>query len=64
MGQLRTGKGEVHIGSECAIICGALMTEGQQESSVTMERKLEGKWILLLSHEVRLRHFSSCAVQR
>lgn len=64
LGQLRTEKDEVHIGSECDIICRALTTEGQQESSVTTERKREGKWILLLSHEVRLRHFSSCAKQQ
>lgn len=41
LGQLRTEKGEVHIGSECDIICRALTTEGQQESSVTTERKWE-----------------------
>lgn len=63
LGQLRTEKGEVHIGSECTIICRTLTT-GQQESSVTMERKQEGKWILLLNNEVRLRHFSSCVRQR
>lgn len=40
LGQLSTEKGKVHIGSECTIICGALTT-GQQESSVTTERKPE-----------------------